>query len=160
MSEENLRKLRIAFSGQRSQAKHRGIEFLFTFEQWFQIWVDSGHLHERGCKKGCYVMARIGDRGPYSIENVEIITQDDNHRQASVGTKRSEETKRRMSEKAKNLPPRSAEHRKNISIGRRGVKSAPASDERKRKIGAAVKSAWDRKRALNIPWKTHHHEPR
>lgn len=42
-----------------------------TFGQWLEIWQRSGHLHKRGVHG--YVMARRGDKGPYSVENVDIV---------------------------------------------------------------------------------------
>lgn len=62
-------------------AELRGIEFLFTFDEWLTTWEQSGHLHERGCRKGQYVMARLGDRGPYAVGNVKIITCQQNNRE-------------------------------------------------------------------------------
>ena len=81
--------LRFMYVGQRRGAAHRGIEFLLTFEEWLQIWENSGHLAERGARKGCYVMARFGDKGPYAVGNVKIILHEENSRE------------RRMSEKGK-----------------------------------------------------------
>jgi hypothetical protein len=63
----------------KTNAKRRNIPFLLTYEQWLRIWQQSGHLHERGCKRGQYVMARFGDTGPYSVDNVKIILVGDNH---------------------------------------------------------------------------------
>jgi hypothetical protein len=71
----------------RSNAKKSGIPFLLTFEEWFWIWYDSGHLHERGCRKGQYVMARYGDKGPYAVGNVRVITHAENQAEANVGKK-------------------------------------------------------------------------
>lgn len=71
--------LRKKFKNQRSGATWRGISFELTFEEWLNIWVDSGHLHERGPRKGQYVMARFGDKGPYAIGNVRIITVEENN---------------------------------------------------------------------------------
>lgn len=65
--------LRLAFQKQRGQARFRGIDFTLSFEEWFFVWELSGHLHERGRKKGQYVMARQGDEGPYAIDNVDIM---------------------------------------------------------------------------------------
>lgn len=67
------------FDTHKSNAKSRGIEFLLTFEQWFKIWTDSGHLHERGNRGHQYCMARLGDKGPYAVGNVKIITCNQNH---------------------------------------------------------------------------------
>jgi len=42
------------------------------------------HLHERGTRSGNYQMARKGDVGPYASSNVNIITLEENHRQAAA----------------------------------------------------------------------------
>lgn len=60
------------------RSKRSGVEFLFTFEEWYKIWIDSGHWHERGCHKGQYVMARYEDKGPYAVGNVKIIKHEEN----------------------------------------------------------------------------------
>lgn len=59
-------------------ANVRGIEMRFTFEEWLKVWEDSGHLHERGTRKGRYCMARIEDKGHYKLGNVKIILHRDN----------------------------------------------------------------------------------
>src|SRR5690606_37018971 len=69
-----LNKLRRAFYSQRWLAiNRRNIEWDLTFDDWLVIWVKSGHLAQRGIKRGQYVMARKGDVGPYSKNNVKII---------------------------------------------------------------------------------------
>jgi hypothetical protein len=73
--------LRRAFSHHKASAKWRGIPFRLTFEEWLDIWTSSGHLSERGCRVGEYVMARLGDRGAYELGNVQIITNTENLRQ-------------------------------------------------------------------------------
>lgn len=55
-------------------AKRRNVGFLLTFDEWWNIWQQSGHWEERGNKKGCYCMSRYGDIGPYAIGNVFIQT--------------------------------------------------------------------------------------
>lgn len=65
----------------RLNAKQRGIPFQLTFEEWWSIWQKSGHWHERGHGGKHYVMARFGDKGPYAIDNVKIITNDENMRE-------------------------------------------------------------------------------
>jgi hypothetical protein len=77
------RLLRIRYQQQKSRASDRGILFLLTFEEWLSIWEKSGHLHERGVGKGQYVMARLGDKGPYATGNVKIITTGDNAREVA-----------------------------------------------------------------------------
>jgi len=81
-------KIRRAFCDQRSQARKRvdkhgnPIQFLLSFEEWLSIWQASGHFHERGCKKGQYVMSRYNDIGNYEVGNVFIQQQDGNHKDA------------------------------------------------------------------------------
>ena len=61
------------FESQRKAAKNRGVEWGLTFKQWWNIWQESGHWHERGRGKG-YCMARHGDTGGYTEDNVYICT--------------------------------------------------------------------------------------
>jgi hypothetical protein len=56
----------------------RGIDWQLTFEQWFGWWLESGHYHERGRLKDQYVMARFGDTGPYSLDNIMCIPNKEN----------------------------------------------------------------------------------
>jgi hypothetical protein len=67
-----------AYSAQRSKARHRGIPFELSFEEWLKVWEDSGRLPERGRRRGQYVMARNGDQGAYAVGNILIITADKN----------------------------------------------------------------------------------
>jgi hypothetical protein len=66
------------FSHQRHTAKERGIEWALTYDEWLFWWEQTGHFHERGCRRGQYVMARIGDVGPYSLENILCLRIDQN----------------------------------------------------------------------------------
>lgn len=69
-------------------AKRRNIDWQFTFETWVEWWENTGHFHERGRKKGQYVMARIGDIGPYSPSNVFCSTVEDNIKNIGVESKK------------------------------------------------------------------------
>lgn len=63
-----------AYADQRRNARRRGIRFDLSFDDWFAVWVSSGHLAERGRTRGKpYVMARFGDCGPYAVGNIKII---------------------------------------------------------------------------------------
>ena len=70
---------------QKAQAKVRGIAWELAYWEWLQIWQDSGRLHERGVHGGQWVMARNGDRGPYSVENVQIVRCETNNAAAARG---------------------------------------------------------------------------
>lgn len=72
-----------------SAVKKRNIAWEITFEEWYQIWLDSGHWKERG--RGGYVMARHGDKGPYRADNVEIKHHIDNMHD-TLGMKRKPRT--------------------------------------------------------------------
>lgn len=67
-----LHVLRHKFHCQRNSAYTRGIDWFLTFDEWYAIWVESGHLQDRGAGVGKYCMSRIGDSGPYSTTNVFI----------------------------------------------------------------------------------------
>ena len=68
------------YGDQKQAARQRGIEWLFIFQEWFDMWYFSGRWKERGHKRGQYCMMRNGDIGPYSVDNVTIGLTDDNKR--------------------------------------------------------------------------------
>jgi hypothetical protein len=61
-----------AFRSQKRMALLREIEWSLTFAEWWSVWTKSSLWEERGRGKANYVMARPGDVGPYSLENVVI----------------------------------------------------------------------------------------
>jgi hypothetical protein len=63
----------------RHHAAARGIPFLLTFDQWWQVWAP--HWSRRGYGAGRYCMARHGDTGPYAPGNVSIISNAQNTRE-------------------------------------------------------------------------------
>ncbi len=68
---------RMKYRHHKADAKRRGIPFLLTYEEWRDWWgTDFAH---RGRCTGQLVMARIGDHGPYSLDNIEKITVGQNH---------------------------------------------------------------------------------
>jgi hypothetical protein len=75
-------KLHQTYHNQWHTAKRRGIPFRLTFDEWFAIWLDSGHLEERGSGRDQYVMARLGNQGAYEVGNVKIITASEMSREA------------------------------------------------------------------------------
>jgi hypothetical protein len=91
------------FDGQKNNAKLRGIEFLFTFEEWKDWWIATGKWEQRGKGRGKYCMMRKGDVGPYSIENVFCGTNEQNAIDCHQGKTRSKETRDLMSRSHKGL---------------------------------------------------------
>jgi hypothetical protein len=147
---------------QRCVARTRKIDWLFTFETWWQMWQDSGKWAERGRKLGQYCMARKGDVGPYSPDNVEIVTNSKNSsdahangrckygtwspneeqieamRQRQLGVKQTEETKQKIANTLKGKPWSEArrkhfEEHGNWNQGKAGYKTNYPSNRRSRK---------------------------
>jgi hypothetical protein len=63
------------------------IEFRLSFDEWYSIWIESGHFNDRGCSSGKYVMGRINDLGHYEVGNVCIILHSENISFAASGSK-------------------------------------------------------------------------
>lgn len=76
-----------AYTSAKHCAASRNIEWQFTFEEWYQWWLDSGHWEERGPGRNQYVMARYGDTGPYHPSNVRCCTSTENKIEAHLGKK-------------------------------------------------------------------------
>lgn len=76
----------------RKRAKNRTdklgnpIQFLLTFEQWWQVWQDSGKWEQRGIGRDAFCMARNNDVGNYEVGNVTIKTQAANMSEAKKGS--------------------------------------------------------------------------
>ena len=64
------------YNVQKQGAKRRGIDFLLTFEEWWNFW--EPHWENRGTAPDNYCMARFDDTGPYVIGNVYLSTISDN----------------------------------------------------------------------------------
>lgn len=73
------KKARVAFKRQKHTARNRGIGWELNLWEWWTLWQESGHWHERG-RGGTdsYCMSRPGDSGPYSVNNVLICTNSEN----------------------------------------------------------------------------------
>ncbi len=77
------------FKGLRVDRNGHVIKVLMTFEEWMNIWWESGHWYQRGNKKASdFVMSRINDLGDYCVGNVRIISHGENiseHLRTRVG---------------------------------------------------------------------------
>lgn len=105
------------FSMQRVSAKNRNIDWKLTFEEWLSWWGDD--FEKRGCSHpDNLVMARIGDKGPYSLDNIIKLTVAENARDC------------RSRNKFKGRPIGSYSH----------------SIETKQKIGQTMKKRWEAKK--------------
>lgn len=135
-------KLRRAYTQQKHAAKKRNIDFLLSYEEWLDIWNQSGKLHLRGCRKDQYVMARHADKGPYAIGNVTIKTTGDNAREAFCGTSRPTAIREKIRNtlSGKKQTPEVIEAR---TASRRNGKGWAASEETKKKISETkLRKTW------------------
>ena len=104
---DNINQAKVKFRYQRARARQRGIDWMLSFDQWYQWWQSTGHWEERGITSGKYVMSRFGDQGPYSLDNIFCQTRDDNCREANYklkGRKRSEDFRKNLREKLSGVP--------------------------------------------------------
>jgi hypothetical protein len=85
------------YNAHKNRAKRYGIPFELEYWEWLQIWQDSGHMHERGKRKGEWCMARTGDTGPYAIGNVRIARCESNHAEAATVRRRNTGTGKAVS---------------------------------------------------------------
>lgn len=114
----------------RHDAAKRDIPFLLTFEEWWQLWQDSGKWDHYGCHKGQFCMARFGDKGAYEVGNVRICSTEENHAEWndkhkelsgwSLGQPRPEAWRAKISAGLKGKP-KSAAHCAAISAAKRAA---------------------------------------
>lgn len=81
--------LRVKWQQQRGAARQRGIVFDFPLLRWSLWWrtelAKAGPGARRGCRRGEYVMARVGDAGAYEAGNVYLSTVEANSSAAHLG---------------------------------------------------------------------------
>lgn len=119
-------KFRQGYTRSKADSKRRGVEFLFTFEEWKQWWIDSGKWELRGKKAGCYQMCRKNDVGPYSVDNVYCDTVEANSSLPHKGAKRSKEWSDKIANSLRGKP-KSKSHIEALVRSRLGKKySTPA----------------------------------
>jgi hypothetical protein len=86
-----------AYTQQKSNAKQRGVVFAITFDEWKQIWLDSGKWEQRGRGAEKYCMCRKGDAGCYEVGNVFVGLNKHNVRDGNLGKVMSEKTRQLIS---------------------------------------------------------------
>src|SRR5258705_12956785 len=75
-----------AYQFQKNVALQRNISWEFTYKTWLAWWLDQlGPKWQlmRGKKAGQYCMARYGDVGAYSVQNVRCILHTANTKEAA-----------------------------------------------------------------------------
>jgi hypothetical protein len=77
--------IRTKYQSQKQGAELRNIPWKLTFEEWCDVWLASGKWLQRGNRADQYCMHRLFDIGPYAKDNVEIITNRQNHKFMTKG---------------------------------------------------------------------------
>jgi hypothetical protein len=67
-----------AYLDQKYHAEARQIPWLFTYEDWLELWLLSGKWFLRGRGQDKYCVCRYGDEGAYSSRNCYIGTGKEN----------------------------------------------------------------------------------
>lgn len=67
-----------SYRSQINNAIRRGIDFQIPFHEWWNWWQVDSRWHHRGVGSNKLVMARIGDIGPYHLDNIYCATQNEN----------------------------------------------------------------------------------
>jgi hypothetical protein len=91
-------KFKTAYKWHKSNSAKRKVEFLFTFEEWKNWWIETGKWELRGVGKDKYCMCRIDDKGAYVLGNVYCATNSKNFSDANKGKPKSAETRLKMSQ--------------------------------------------------------------
>jgi hypothetical protein len=138
-----LKKLKTAFASQKNHARQRGIPFLLTFDEWYKFWFDSGFLHLRGRGIGKYCMARFGDKGPYALGNIKIITFCQNTVEGNIGKPISEKQIVAI-KKANTGKKHTKEHRAKITVIMKNFRHSNIS---KAQISESLRNSWARRKA-------------
>jgi hypothetical protein len=119
-------KFKQGYTRSKSDAKRRGIQFEFTFDEWKTWWLETGKWDKRGRKAGCFQMCRTNDVGPYSLTNVYCDTIEANSRLPHVGTTRPAEWSAKIGASLRGKP-KTKEHSKALGLAMLGKQySTPA----------------------------------
>lgn len=151
----------------KRRAKMRSIPFLLTFDQWSEIWKQSGHADEMGHCGHQFCMARYGDKGGYEVGNVRIITcSENNSEQWSNMTPDMQARRRQQQSTLVEANPAWAGHARRpevaakISATKLGVKHKPHSVETREKIRATniatkARKKWVYQAFVELPMNTY-----
>jgi hypothetical protein len=73
MTPEELRPWRGYYIQQKALAKRKGIAFTVSFEDWLEVWQNSGLMHLRARSRRGAVMGRKDDAQPWCKDNLEVL---------------------------------------------------------------------------------------
>ena len=70
--------IKASFYALKANAKRRGKIFLLTFDQFEKFAIDTDYYKKKGIKQKSYHIDRIDETGPYSIDNIQVLTNQKN----------------------------------------------------------------------------------
>lgn len=72
------------FIQQKNQAQWREEPWLITFEEWKQLWDESGQWDNRGRERSCFCMTRRDVTEPWTKNNATVISREEHSRKQSL----------------------------------------------------------------------------
>ena len=66
---------RVKYSRAKAQAKYRREEWAFTFETWYNMWLESGVIEHRGSRPHHYCMVRLDTIEAWGPHNCIIVSR-------------------------------------------------------------------------------------
>ncbi len=70
------------YDNHKGKAKSRGIPFLITFTEWYYWWLSNGVDKNDVAYNHKMCMCRVGDTGPYALNNIYCATRSQNTKDA------------------------------------------------------------------------------
>lgn len=70
--------IRASYQALKDNAKRRGKAFLLTFEEFKQFAIETKYYKKKGIYKKNYHIDRIDENGPYSVDNIQVLTNTEN----------------------------------------------------------------------------------
>jgi hypothetical protein len=120
------------YNQQKVNAKHRNIEWQFTYDEWIEWWGED--IEKRGKKKGSLCMARKGDEGPYHPDNCYKSLFEKNTFDAHYGKLKGPQPKELVERRAA-----MTRGKPNLKI-KEALTGRTLSEERKLKISESMKA--------------------
>jgi hypothetical protein len=93
--------------------------FTIDFEDWYQAWIESGHINDMGARSQDYIMTRRDESQPLTKDNYVIMTKKE------VTIRKHKGLSKNRGRSFNNGIKRSAETRKKISDTHQGYKPTP-----------------------------------
>lgn len=71
---------RYAYENLRNNARRRGKEFLISYDEFLQFSIETNYMLGKGKNKFSYHIDRIDENKGYTLNNIQILTNVENHK--------------------------------------------------------------------------------